>query len=135
MASLSADRPSEVVLAARVARQYYLEGVSKVDIADRLGVALTDPVTIVNPDGTMTPFGQTAAMRSYPVNVIFDIGMPEVDSFYIYMPMQVAQVYFKQFTDQLKPGAQMPGVMASDAEIDAFDDFSGAIALANVAQR
>ncbi|MGN6487200.1 MAG: FtsX-like permease family protein [Devosia sp.] len=88
-------------------------------LADRLGVALTDPVTIVNPDGTMTPFGQTAAMRSYPVNVIFDIGMPEVDSFYIYMPMQVAQVYFKQFTDQLKPGAQMPGVMASDAEIDA----------------
>ena len=88
-------------------------------LADRLGVALTDPVTIVNPDGTMTPFGQTAAMRSYPVNVIFDIGMPEVDSFYIYMPMQMAQVYFKQFTDQLKPGAQMPGVMASDAEIDA----------------
>src|SRR6201990_256913 len=37
MASLSADRPSEVVLAARVARQFYLEGVSKVDIADRLG--------------------------------------------------------------------------------------------------
>ena len=37
MASLSADRPSEVVLAARVARQYYLEGASKVDIADRLG--------------------------------------------------------------------------------------------------
>lgn len=88
-------------------------------LADRLGVALTDPVTIVNPAGTMTPFGQTAAMRSYPVNVIFDIGMPEVDSFYIYMPMQVAQVYFKQFTDQLKPGAQMPGVMATDAEIDA----------------
>lgn len=39
MASLSADRPSEVVLAARVARQYYLEGVSKVDIADQLGIS------------------------------------------------------------------------------------------------
>ena len=39
MASLSADRPSEVVLAARVARQYYLEGISKVDIADRLGIS------------------------------------------------------------------------------------------------
>jgi DNA-binding transcriptional regulator LsrR (DeoR family) len=39
MAGLSADRPSEVVLAARVARQYYLEGVSKVDIADRLGIS------------------------------------------------------------------------------------------------
>ena len=39
MASLSADRPSEVVLAARVAREFYLEGVSKVDIADRLGIS------------------------------------------------------------------------------------------------
>lgn len=36
---MSADRPSEVVLAARVARQYYLEGVSKIDIADRLGIS------------------------------------------------------------------------------------------------
>ncbi len=39
MAGLSTDRPSEVVLAARVARQFYLEGVSKVDIADRLGIS------------------------------------------------------------------------------------------------
>lgn len=39
MAGLSADRPSELVLAARVARQFYLEGVSKIDIADRLGIS------------------------------------------------------------------------------------------------
>jgi DNA-binding transcriptional regulator LsrR (DeoR family) len=39
MLGLSADRPSEIVLAARVARQFYLEGVSKVDIADQLGIS------------------------------------------------------------------------------------------------
>jgi len=39
MAGLSAHPPSEVVLAARVARQFYLEGVSKVDIADQLGIS------------------------------------------------------------------------------------------------
>ena len=39
MAGLSAERPAEVVLAARVARQFYLEGVSKVDIADQLGIS------------------------------------------------------------------------------------------------
>ena len=39
MAGLSTDRPSEVVLAARVARQFYLDGVSKVDIADQLGIS------------------------------------------------------------------------------------------------
>jgi DNA-binding transcriptional regulator LsrR (DeoR family) len=36
---LSIDRPSEIVLAARVARQYYLEGASKIDIAAQLGVS------------------------------------------------------------------------------------------------
>ena len=33
------DGPSEVVLAAWVARQFYLEGASKIDIADRLGIS------------------------------------------------------------------------------------------------
>ncbi len=88
-------------------------------LAERLGVTIGDPITIVNPDGTLTPFGKTAAIRSYPVNVIYNLGMPEFDSFYLYMPMQTAQVYFKQFEDRLKPGATMPGVMASDDEIDA----------------
>jgi DNA-binding transcriptional regulator LsrR (DeoR family) len=36
---LSVDRPSEIVLAATAARQYYLEGASKVNIADRLGIS------------------------------------------------------------------------------------------------
>jgi DNA-binding transcriptional regulator LsrR (DeoR family) len=39
VAGLSTDRPSEVVLAAQVARQFYLDGVSKVDIAERLGIS------------------------------------------------------------------------------------------------
>ena len=39
MAGLSADRPLEIVLAARVARQFYLEGASKIDIDGRLGIS------------------------------------------------------------------------------------------------
>jgi DNA-binding transcriptional regulator LsrR (DeoR family) len=39
VARLSPDRPAELVLAARVARQYYLEGISKVDIAGQLGIS------------------------------------------------------------------------------------------------
>src|SRR5271154_5254360 len=39
MAALSADRPSEFFLAARGGPQFSLEGVSKVDIADRLGIS------------------------------------------------------------------------------------------------
>src|SRR5579863_159707 len=39
MTRLSAAGPAEIVLAARVAREFYLGGVSKVDIADRLGIS------------------------------------------------------------------------------------------------
>ncbi len=88
-------------------------------LAERLGVTVGDNITIINPNGTLTPFGRTPAERTLPVNVIFNLGMPEYDGFYVYLPMQEAQVYFKLFEDRLKPGVQMPGVMATDEEIDA----------------
>jgi lipoprotein-releasing system permease protein len=88
-------------------------------LANKLGVSIGDPVTIVNPNGTQTPFGSTPQIRSYPVQVIFDLGMVEFDSFYLYMPMGPAQSYFKLYDDRLKPGASMPDVMATDEEIDA----------------
>jgi lipoprotein-releasing system permease protein len=88
-------------------------------LAEKLGVSIGDPVTIVNPNGANTPFGKTPQIRSYPVNVIFNLGMVEFDSFYIYMPMKQAQTYFKLFEDVLKPGAAPPGPDATDEQIDA----------------
>ncbi|UXN72819.1 ABC transporter permease [Devosia sp. A8/3-2] len=46
-------------------------------LAQTLGVSLGDQVQIINPDGAMTPFGSTPQIRSYPVTVIFDLGMVE----------------------------------------------------------
>jgi ABC-type lipoprotein release transport system permease subunit len=60
-------------------------------LAQRLGVTIGDPVTIVNPNGTFTPLGKTPQIRSFPVNVIFDLGMVEFDSFYLYMPLEEAR--------------------------------------------
>lgn len=88
-------------------------------LAERLGLSIGDQITIINPNGTLTPFGRTPAERTLPVNVIFNLGMPEYDGFYVYLPMQEAQAYFRLYTDQLRPGATMPGVMATDEEIDA----------------
>jgi lipoprotein-releasing system permease protein len=88
-------------------------------LAERLGLTLGDQITIINPNGTPTPFGMTPAELTLPVNVLFDIGMPEYDGFYVYLPMQEAQAYFRLYEDRLKAGATMPGVMATDEEIDA----------------
>ena len=88
-------------------------------LAQKLGVGIGDPVTIITPKGVQTPFGDTPNIRSYPVSVIFNLGMVEFDSFYVYMPMQAAQTYFHLYDDVLKPGATNPGPDATDAQIDA----------------
>lgn len=88
-------------------------------LAQKLGVTIGDPVTIVNPNGTFTPLGKTPQIRSFPVNVIFNLGMVEFDSFYLYMPLDAAQTYFKMYEDRLRPGVAPPDVMATDEEIEA----------------
>ncbi|KKB83774.1 multidrug ABC transporter substrate-binding protein [Devosia limi DSM 17137] len=88
-------------------------------LAQKLGVSLGDQVQLINPDGQMTPFGSTPQVRSYPVNVIFDLGMVEFDSFFLYMPIGPAQDFFKMYEDVLKPGQEPLDPMASDEEIDA----------------
>lgn len=96
------------------------EGVAIGDrLAQRLGVGLGDTITLVSQNGTTTPFGTTPQFRSYPVNVIFSLGMVEFDNLYMYMPLETAQTYFKMFEERLRPGVEAPDVMASDEEIDA----------------
>jgi len=88
-------------------------------LAQTLGLSLGDKIQLINPDGAMTPFGPTPQIRSYPVNVIFNLGMVEFDSFFLYMPLELAQDYFKLYDEVLKPGMGPLDPMASDEEIDA----------------
>nr|WP_255714542.1 ABC transporter permease [Pelagibacterium xiamenense] len=88
-------------------------------LAQSLGVTIGDAITIVSPRGSQTPFGTTPRIRSYPVNVIYDVGMVEFDSFYVYMPLQSAQDYFRAYSDRLREGHEEPPLMATDEEIDA----------------
>ena len=88
-------------------------------LAQKLGISIGDAITIVNPNGETTPFGTTPQIRSYPVNVIFNLGMVEFDSFFVYLPLEAAQVYFKMFQDKLKPGVDELPLDATDDEIDA----------------
>lgn len=87
-------------------------------LAQTLGVGLGDQVQIINPDGAMTPFGSTPQIKSYPVRTIFNLGMVEFDSLFMFMPLEPAQVYFKLFDDVLKPGMGPLDPLASDEEID-----------------
>ncbi len=87
-------------------------------LAQKLGVSIGDPVTIITPDGIITPFGTTPQIRSYPVSVIFELGMVEFDSFYVFMPLQQGQDYFQLYRDVLKDGQEPLPFDATDEQID-----------------
>jgi len=65
-------------------------------MADNLGLALGDAVTLVAPDGDVTPFGTTPRVKAYPVSAIFEVGMSEYDASIIFMPLTEAQLFFNQ---------------------------------------
>ncbi len=65
-------------------------------LANRLGVGLGDPVTLISPQGTSTPLGTVPRSKTYRVAALFDVGMFEYDSTFIFMPLEAAQVYFRQ---------------------------------------
>jgi len=65
-----------------------------VRLARKMGVVEGDKVTLLSPNGKVTAFGSVPRMKSYQVVGLFDSGMFEYDSNFIFMPLEAAQVYF-----------------------------------------
>ncbi len=65
-----------------------------VRMAENLGLAVGDLLTLVTPDGDITPIGVTPRVKAYPVVAVFEIGMSEYDSSIVYMPFSEAQLFF-----------------------------------------
>ena len=65
-------------------------------LATALGLTIGDKITLVAPRGAVTPMGVTPRVKAYPVTAIFEIGMSEYDSTFVFMPFAEAQLYFNQ---------------------------------------
>lgn len=63
-------------------------------MAAQLGLSAGDTITLVSPEGDVTPLGVNPRVKSYPVSAIFEIGMSEYDASIIYMPLEESQIYF-----------------------------------------
>ncbi len=63
-------------------------------LAQSLGLLVGDNLTLISPRGAITPLGTAPRVKSYPVVAIFEIGMAEYDSTYVFMPLSEAQLYF-----------------------------------------
>jgi len=61
----------------------------------RFGLALGDKVKLISPEGTSTPFGTVPRTKAYPIIAVFDVGMSEYDSSFVFMPLTAAQTFFR----------------------------------------
>jgi len=63
-------------------------------LAANLGLGLGDDITLISPEGDVTPFGTTPRVKAYPIKALFEVGMSEYDSTFVFMPLTEAQLYF-----------------------------------------
>ncbi len=64
-------------------------------MALRLNLRLGDSLTLISPVGNATAFGTAPRMRAYEIAAIFEAGMHEYDSSFVYMPIDAAQIFFR----------------------------------------
>ena len=89
-------------------------------MANNLGLVLGDTITLISPEGDVTPIGTTPRVKGYPIVAVFEVGMSEFDASVIFMPFAEAQLYFN-----MEGRAQTIEVFVDDP--DAIDDLRGPV--------
>ncbi len=67
-----------------------------VGLARRFGLAIGSQLTLVSPEGAATAFGTIPRVRAYRVVAIFQVGMNEYDTGYVFLPLEAAQIFFQK---------------------------------------
>ncbi len=68
-------------------------------LADELSLRAGDNITLVAPRGAVTPMGTMPRIKIYKIAAVFEIGMSEYDSAFVFMPLKEAQAYFNRAGD------------------------------------
>jgi lipoprotein-releasing system permease protein len=95
-------------------------------LAIQLGVGVGDKITLISPQGRNTVFGSSPRFASFTVGVVFDVGMYEFDSGFIFMPLEAAQAFF-----ELPSSVSMLEVFVKD--LKDIDDVKAEVSLATQA--
>ncbi|TXH34681.1 MAG: lipoprotein-releasing ABC transporter permease subunit [Rhodospirillaceae bacterium] len=64
-------------------------------MAEQMGLTIGSEITLISPQTTVTIGGTFPRMKTYTVGAIFDIGMYQYDSGYVFIPLDAAQLYFR----------------------------------------
>ncbi len=65
------------------------------EMAKRLRLNVGDTLTLIAPKGKASPFGTIPRSRSYTIAAVFNVGMFEYDSSFIFMPLEAAQRFYQ----------------------------------------
>jgi lipoprotein-releasing system permease protein len=90
------------------------------DLARKLGVSIGDPVTMVNPLGEETALGMVPKMKKFQILGLFDAGMYDYNTGFVYISLADAQKFFDM------PG-RISGVQVRIDEIYSADRIASAI--------
>ncbi len=67
-----------------------------VGLAGRFGLQVGDDLTLISPQGAATAFGTVPRVRAYKIAAIFQVGMNEYDTSFVFLPLAAAQIFFQQ---------------------------------------
>ena len=67
-----------------------------IGLARRFSLRVGDQLTLISPQGAATAFGTVPRVRSYTVAAIFQVGMNEYDTNYVFLPIAAAQIFFQR---------------------------------------
>jgi lipoprotein-releasing system permease protein len=62
-------------------------------LANRLGLTVDDPVTLISPSTASTIMGPTFRKKTYYVDAIFSVGMSQIDELFVYLPIEQARIF------------------------------------------
>lgn len=64
------------------------------EMARKMNLKIGDSITILSPKGKSSPFGTVPRSASYKIAAVFDVGMYEYNSGFVFMPLDSAQKFF-----------------------------------------
>ena len=64
-------------------------------MAERMGLGIGSPLTLISPRGAATALGSVPRMKTFTVGAVFEVGMYEYDNSFVYIPLDDAQAYFQ----------------------------------------
>lgn len=63
-------------------------------LANKLGLTIGSKFKLLSPKGSVSPFGSVPRAKTFTVTALFNVGMYEYDSTFVYIPLQTAQRLF-----------------------------------------